>query len=89
MNTEETIQMFWFSPVKFDSLGVRTREFARKAANASKNTGFFAGTVMWSSSGFQLGSSMKTRSIEECTLDKYELENAKSYNKQFITRKVV
>ena len=47
------------------------------------------GNLKLNSSGFQLGSSIKTRSIEECTLDEFALENAKSYNKQFITWKVV
>ena len=47
------------------------------------------GNLKLSSSGFLLRSSIKTRSIEESTLEKFALKNAKSYNKQFITRKVV
>ena len=54
-----------------------------------KSAGLFVGAVIWSSSGFQLGSSVKTRSIEVCPLNWFALEKAKSYNTQFITRKVV
>ena len=54
---------------------------------ASKSAGLFVGTVIWSSSGFQLGSSIKTS--VHLSSDGFALENAKSYNKQFITRKVV
>ena len=48
---------------------------------ASKSTGLLVGTGICSS--------IKTRLIEVCTLDRIAIENTKPYHKQFIARNVV
>ena len=65
--TPDERQMYFFYVQKvLQAITVRTEKVCAflTGQQASKRAGLFVGAVIWSSSGFQLGSSIKTRSSE-------------------------